>query len=77
MHLDSTTSHQAPNPKPETKPNLQCLKARNLVPTDGFGSLLPTAAKVIEEMDDLPPEEQAKVIQHACELARHRQRLAE
>jgi hypothetical protein len=39
--------------------------------------LLPTAAKVIEEMDDLPPEEQAKVIQHACELARHRQRLAE
>jgi hypothetical protein len=28
-------------------------------------------------MDDLPPEEQAKVIQHACELARHRRRLAE
>ena len=34
---------------------------------------LVTAAKVIEEMDDLPPEEQAKVIQHALELARHRQ----
>jgi hypothetical protein len=32
-----------------------------------------TAAKVIEEMDDLPPEEQVKVIQHALELARHRQ----
>jgi hypothetical protein len=34
---------------------------------------LVTAAKVIEEMDDLPPEEQAKVIQHAFELARQRQ----
>ena len=32
-----------------------------------------TAAKVIEEMDSLPPDEQAKVIQHALELARHRQ----
>ena len=32
-----------------------------------------TATKVIEEMDDLPPEEQAKVIQHAFELARQRQ----
>ena len=32
-----------------------------------------TAAKVIEEMDELPPEDQAKVIQHAFELARHRQ----
>ena len=32
-----------------------------------------TAAKVIEEMDDLPPDEQAKVIQHAFELARLRQ----
>ena len=32
-----------------------------------------TAAKVIEEMDGLPPDEQAKVIQHAFELARHRQ----
>lgn len=32
-----------------------------------------TAAKVIEEMDGLAPEEQAKVIQHAFELARHRQ----
>jgi len=28
-----------------------------------------TAAKVIEEMDGLPPDEQAKVIQHAFELA--------
>jgi hypothetical protein len=32
-----------------------------------------TAAKVIAEMDTLPPDEQAKVIQHALELARHRQ----
>ena len=32
-----------------------------------------TAAKVIEEMDELPPDEQAKVIHHAFELARHRQ----
>ena len=36
-----------------------------------------TAAKVIEEMDGLPPEEQAKVIQHAFELARHRQLSAD
>jgi len=36
-----------------------------------------TAAKVIEEIDDLPPEEQAKVIQHAFELARHRQLSAD
>ena len=36
-----------------------------------------TAAKVIEEMDRLPPEEQAKVIQHAVELARHRQLSAD
>jgi len=32
-----------------------------------------TAAKVIEEIDELPPEEQAKVINHAFELARQRQ----
>ena len=32
-----------------------------------------TAAKVIEEIDDLAPEEQAKVIHHAFELARSRQ----
>ena len=32
-----------------------------------------TAAKVIEEIDDLPPDEQAKVIQHALKLARSRQ----
>ena len=32
-----------------------------------------TAAKVIEEIDDLPPEEQRKVIQHAFDLAEHRQ----
>ena len=32
-----------------------------------------TATKVIEEMDGLPPEEQAKVTQHAFELARQRQ----
>jgi len=36
-----------------------------------------TAAKVIEEINDLPPEEQAKVIQHAFELARHRQLSAD
>jgi hypothetical protein len=36
-----------------------------------------TAAKVIEEMDDLPPEEQAKVIQHAFDLARQRQLSAD
>ena len=32
-----------------------------------------TASKLIEEMDELPPEEQAKVIHYAFELARHRQ----
>ena len=32
-----------------------------------------TAAKVIEEIDSLPPEEQAKVIQHTFKLARSRQ----
>ena len=42
---------------------------------DHFGSM--TAAKVIEEMDSLPPEEQAKVIQHAFELAQRRQLGAE
>lgn len=31
-----------------------------------------TAAKVIEEIDDLSPDEQAKVIQHAFKLARTR-----
>ena len=36
-----------------------------------------TAAKVISEMDSLPPDEQAKVIQHAFELARHRQLSAD
>ena len=36
-----------------------------------------TAAKVIEEMDGLPPDEQAKVIQHAFELARRRQLSAD
>ncbi|PWU12420.1 MAG: hypothetical protein C5B50_21445 [Verrucomicrobia bacterium] len=36
-----------------------------------------TAAEVIEKMDGLPPEEQAKVIQHALELARHRQLSAD
>ena len=38
---------------------------------------LMTAAKVIEEIDELPPEEQAKVIQHALELARKRQLSAD
>jgi hypothetical protein len=32
-----------------------------------------TAAKVIEEIDDLSPDEQARVIQHAFKLARGRQ----
>lgn len=36
-----------------------------------------TAAKVIEEINELPPDEQAKVIQHAFELARHRQLSAD
>ncbi len=36
-----------------------------------------TAAKVIEEIDDLSPDEQAKVIQHAFKLARSRQLTAE
>jgi hypothetical protein len=36
-----------------------------------------TAAKVIEDMDRLPPDEQAKVIQHAFELARRRELTAE
>ena len=36
-----------------------------------------TAAKLIEEMNDLPPAEQAKVIQHAFELARHRKLSAD
>lgn len=36
-----------------------------------------TAAKVIEEINDLPPEEQAKVIQHALKLARKRQLSAD
>ena len=36
-----------------------------------------TAARVIEEIDDLPPEEQAKVIQHALSLARTRQLSAD
>jgi hypothetical protein len=36
-----------------------------------------TAAKVIEEMDGLPPDEQAKVIQYAFELARHRRLSAD
>ncbi len=36
-----------------------------------------TAAKVIEEIDSLPPDDQAKVIQHAFELARHRQLSAD
>ncbi len=36
-----------------------------------------TAAKVIEEIDELPPDEQAKVIQHAFQLARQRQLSAD
>ncbi len=36
-----------------------------------------TAAKVIEEIDDLPPDEQAKVIQYALDLARKRQLSAD
>jgi hypothetical protein len=36
-----------------------------------------TAAKVIEEMDSLPPGEQAKVIRHAFDLAHRRQLSAD
>jgi hypothetical protein len=36
-----------------------------------------TAAKLIAELDSLPPEEQARVIHHAFELARHRQLSAD
>lgn len=36
-----------------------------------------TAAKMIAEMDELPPEEQEKVIQHAFKLARSRQLSAD
>ena len=36
-----------------------------------------TAAKVIEGINDLPPDEQAKVIQHALDLARKRQLSAD
>jgi fructose 1,6-bisphosphatase len=36
-----------------------------------------TAAEVIDELDELPPEEQKKVIQHAFELARRRQLSAD
>ena len=36
-----------------------------------------TAAKVIEEINELPPDEQAKVIQHALKLARDRQLSAD
>lgn len=36
-----------------------------------------TAAKVIEEIDELSPEEQARVIQHAFKLARSRQLSAD
>ncbi|HEX5221097.1 MAG TPA: TilS substrate-binding domain-containing protein [Verrucomicrobiae bacterium] len=36
-----------------------------------------TAAKVIEEIDELPQEEQAKVIQHAFALARRHQLSAD
>ncbi len=36
-----------------------------------------TAAKVIEGINDLPPDEQAKVIQHALDLVRRRQLSAD
>jgi len=36
-----------------------------------------TAERVIQELDGLPPDEQAKVIQHAFELARRRQLSAD
>ena len=36
-----------------------------------------TAAKIIDEMESLSPDEQAKVIQHAFMLARHRQLSAD
>ena len=37
----------------------------------------PAKVKLIEKMDGLPPEEQAKVIRHAFDLARHRQLSAD
>jgi hypothetical protein len=36
-----------------------------------------TATQVIEEIESLPPDEQAKVIQHALDLARHRRLSAD
>jgi len=36
-----------------------------------------TAAKIIDEMENLPPDEQAKIIQHAFKLARRRQLSAD
>jgi hypothetical protein len=36
-----------------------------------------TATQVIEEIESLPPDEQAKVIQHAVGLARHRRLSAD
>lgn len=36
-----------------------------------------TAAKVIDEIEHLPPSEQAEVIQYALELARRRQLSAQ
>jgi len=35
------------------------------------------ATKVVEEIDELPPEEQVKVIQHSFKLARTRQLTAD
>ena len=57
---------------------LHVAASRYLKSASGQNKLeLMTAAKVIEEMDGLPPEEQAKVIQHALELARRRQLSAD
>ena len=36
-----------------------------------------TPAKVIKEINDLPPDEQARVIQHALDLVRRRQLSAD
>ena len=51
-----------------------CALSVSPAPSSYYGM---TAARVIEEIDDLPPEEQAKVIQHALRLARTRQLSAD
>ena len=74
-------------------PELSRLAAHTSTPSESFGPetdvlslvgtasheycTVMTAAKVIEEINDLPPDEQAKVIEHALKLARRRQLSAD